>query len=228
MSAGDALENIRQRIDAAALRSGRRGEDIRLIAVSKHQPVSAIEKLAACGQQDFGENQVQEAVDKIARLCDQSLEWHFIGHLQSNKARHTGSRFSWIHTLDSLRLARRIAASAEEAGRTIRLLLQVNVSADPAKHGIAPGELFPLVDALLEADLDGIHLCGLMTIGRRAAGESESRTTFSALRSLLEQCQVRFGTSFSELSMGMSDDYEWAVEEGATMLRIGKALFGER
>lgn len=228
MSAADSLEKIRQRIDAAAQRSGRRGEDIRLIAVSKHQPLSAIEKLAARGQQDFGENQVQEAIDKIAQLRDRSLEWHFIGHLQSNKTRYTGSHFSWIHTLDSLRLARRIATSAEDAGRTIRLLLQVNVSADPAKHGIAPDELFPLVDELLEADLKGIRLCGLMTIGRRGAGESESRDTFSALRSLLEQCRQRFGSSFSELSMGMSNDYEWAVEEGATMLRIGKALFGER
>jgi len=133
-----------------------------------------------------------------------------------------------VHTVDSAKLARRIAASGEEAECIIKLLLQVNVSTDPAKHGIEQNKLLPLIDTLLEEQLKNIRLCGLMTIGHRSANESETRATFAGLRILLEQCRQRFGNSFSELSMGMSGDLELAVEEGATMLRIGTALFGDR
>jgi len=228
MNPVDAIGEVRQRIAEAAQRSGRSADDVRLVAVSKRQSVAAIESLIAHGQRDFGENQMQEAIDKIGHLQGRSVDWHFIGHLQSNKTRHVAGNFGWVHTIDSAKLARRIAASAEEAGQTVNLLLQVNVSCDPAKHGIEQNDLFPLIDNLLEERLEAIRLCGLMTIGQRSANETETRVTFTGLRVLLEQCRQRFGESFSELSMGMSGDFELAVEEGATLLRIGTVLFGNR
>jgi len=228
MNLHDAIDGVRQRIADAARCAGRQADDVRLIAVSKRQPLEAVETLIACGQKDFGENQMQEALGKIEPLKDTPLEWHFIGHLQSNKTRHVGGNFRWVHTVDSAKLARRIAASASEAGCPVNLLLQVNVSGDPAKHGIAEEALFPLVDTLLEASLEGIRLRGLMTIGYRDVGESETRRSFARLRELLVQCRSRYGDDFSELSMGMSGDYPLAIEEGATMVRVGSALFGPR
>ncbi len=228
MNPEDAINEVRQRIAEAAQRSGRSVDDVRLIAVSKRQPVAAIESLIVHGQRDFGENQIQEAIDKIGHLQDRPIEWHFIGHLQSNKTRHVGNNFNWVHTVDSAKLARRIAASAGEAGQPVKLLLQVNVSSDPDKHGIEQHDLFPLIDTLLEEQLKNVRLCGLMTIGQRSANETETRATFAGLRVLLEQCRQRFGDSFCELSMGMSGDLEPAVEEGATMVRVGEALFGHR
>ncbi len=228
MNPHDAIAVVRQRIADAAQRAGRRAEDVRLIAVSKRQPLEAIEALIACGQKDFGENQMQEAIGKIESLKDTSLEWHFIGHLQSNKTRHVGANFSWVHAVDSAKLARRIAASAAEANTTVNVLLQVNVSGDPAKHGIAEEGLFPLIDTLLEEPLPGIRPRGLMTIGYRDVGESETRRSFARLRELLVQCRSRYGDDFSELSMGMSGDYPLAIEEGATLVRVGSALFGAR
>jgi len=228
MNPHDAIAEVRQRIAEAAQRAGRSADDVRLIAVSKQQPVEAIQALIACGQKDFGENQMQEAIDKIDQLQGQPLEWHFIGHLQSNKTRHVGGNFNWVHTVDNEKLARRIASSAAEAGRTVRLLLQVNVTGDPAKHGIAEDALHPLINILLEESLQSVELRGLMTIGYRDAAESETRRSFARLRELLEICRTRYGDNFSELSMGMSGDYPLAIEEGATMVRVGSALFGPR
>ncbi len=228
MEAADAIACVRQRMAEAAQRAGRCVDGVRLVAVSKRHPPAAVAALAACGQRDFAENQMQEAVDKIAALRDAALEWHFIGHLQSNKTRHVGPNFHWVHTLDSLKLARRIDASAAQAGTRVNLLVQVNVSGDPAKHGLATGALFPLVDAILQADLQSVRLRGLMTIGYRDIGEAETRRSFARLRELLEQCRARFGDDFTELSMGMSGDYTLAIEEGATMVRVGSALFGAR
>ena len=228
MNLRDSLTEVRQHIAEAAQRAGRRADDVRLVAVSKRHPVSAIKELISLGQKDFGENQMQEALDKIVQPGDPSIEWHFIGHLQSNKTRHVGGNFNWVHTVDSVKLARRIASSAAEAERTVNLLLQVNVSGDPAKHGIEEDALFPLIDAVLEEDLRSIRLRGLMTIGYRDVPEAETRRSFVRLRELLETCQTRYGADFSELSMGMSSDYRLAIEEGATMVRVGSALFGER
>ena len=228
MPACDALNVVRQRMAEAAQRAGRRVDAVRLVAVSKRQPLEAIETLIACGQTDFGENQVQEALEKIGRLGGQPVEWHFIGHLQSNKTRHIGGHFNWVHTVDSVKLARRIDASAREAGRCVNLLLQVNVSGDPAKHGIAEEALLPMIDAIMEQRLEAIRLRGLMTIGYRDVAEAETRRSFCRLRELLEACRSRYGDHFSELSMGMSGDYTLAIEEGATLVRVGSALFGER
>jgi len=228
MNLHDAIDDVRQRIADAARGAGRQADDVRLIAVSKRQPLEAIEALIACGHKDFGENQMQEAIDKIERLKDTPLEWHFIGHLQSNKTRHIGGNFRWVHTVDSVKIARRIAVSASDAGHTVNLLLQVNVSGDPAKHGITADALFPLIETVLQEKPDSIRLRGLMTIGYRDVAVSETRRSFALLRELLETCRTRFGADFTELSMGMSGDYLLAIEEGATMVRVGSALFGAR
>ena len=225
MNRHDTLTEVRQRIAEAAQRAGRGADQVRLIAVSKRQPVESIRALLSSGQKDFGENQMQEAISKIDQLKDSSINWHFIGHLQSNKTRYVGGNFNWVHTVDSVKLVRRIAASASEAGRVINLLLQVNVSGDPAKHGLSEDALFPLIETVLKEDLKTIRLRGLMTIGYRDISETETRHSFARLRELLETCQTRYGPDFSELSMGMSRDYPLAIEEGSTMVRIGHALF---
>jgi len=222
------LAEVRERIAAAARKSGRTADAVRLIAVSKTKPVQAIAALAEQGQRDFGENQMQEALAKIERLQGRDLEWHFIGHLQSNKTRLVPGHFGWVHSLDSERLAARIAAAVPEGAEPVRLLVQVNVFRDPAKHGVAEEDLFALLDAIQARELPGIRLCGLMTIGRQALPEADTRRGFAHARLLLEQCRARFGAAFSELSMGMSGDYELAIEEGATMVRVGSALFGSR
>jgi pyridoxal phosphate enzyme (YggS family) len=222
------LADVRRRIAAAAARAGRQGDDVRLIAVTKTWPAETVQSLIEQGIRDFGENQIQEALDKIGRFHDRRLHWHFIGHLQSNKCRFVPGNFDWLHSVDSEKIARRIAEAAEHAERVINLLVQVNVAGDPAKHGVSSTDLFALIDRILAMQSKAIHLRGLMTLGYRRAGEDAARRTFAGLHGLLDQCRSRFGDSFTELSMGMSDDYELAVEEGATMVRVGTALLGER
>ena len=227
-AAAHRLAEVRERIAAAARRSGRNSDAVRLIAVSKTKPAAEIEALAGLGQREFGENQVQEALAKIERLQGRGLEWHFIGHLQSNKTRFIPGNFGWVHSLDSERLAARISAAVTDPAAPVRLLVQVNVFRDPAKHGVAEQDLFALLEAILARELPGIRLCGLMTIGRLALSEADTRRGFARARGLLQQCRERFGDAFRELSMGMSGDYELAIEEGATMVRVGSALFGSR
>lgn len=227
-AAGDRLESIRQRMAAAAQRAGRRANQVRLIAVSKTQPAAAIQALIDLGVRDFGESQIQEAQAKIEHLRDAGLNWHFIGHLQSNKTRYIPGNFHWIHAVDSVRLARRISEAAVAGSQSVKLLLQVNVAQDPSKYGLLPADLYATVEELVQQRLEGIEVCGLMTIGFRGVRESETRASFAALRELLAGCRQRFGDQFRELSMGMSGDFEWAIEEGATMVRVGGALFGGR
>lgn len=222
------LQQVQQRIESAAHSAGRSPEDVRLIAVSKKQSADAISALMQLGQVDFAENQMREALEKIENLGQDALCWHFIGHLQSNKTKLAPGHFTWVHSVDSEKLVGRIATAAGQAGSAINLLLQVNVANDPAKHGIHAQSLLPLIERVLEQNYTGIQLRGLMTIGYRGASEADARCTFAALRELLEQCRQRFGENFSELSMGMSHDYAVAIEEGATMVRVGTGLFGER
>jgi PLP dependent protein len=222
------LEAVRDSIAMAAAKAGRVPEAVRLIAVSKRHPAESIKTMVNLGVRDFGESQVQEAQQKIPGFSGLALDWHLIGHLQSNKTREVPGLFSHVHSIDSLKLIRRIAAAASDIERPVRLLLQVNIAADPAKHGLRPGEVVPLIDAALSEELTGVELCGLMTIAFRDAGEADTRRGFADLRALLETCRARFGETFSELSMGMSGDYTLAIEEGATMVRVGSALFGER
>ena len=227
-SASERLQAIRRRIADAARRAERLPERVRLIAVSKTQSVAAIQSLIDLGVRDFGESQVQEGLEKIEHFRNTALNWHFIGHLQSNKTRHMAGRFDWVHSVDSARLARRLARPLPTGQSPLKLLLQVNVAQDPAKHGLLPHEVYPTVEDLLQGDLPGVEFRGLMTIGFLGADEYQTRASFAALRDLLEGCRQRFGSGFSELSMGMSDDFELAIEEGATMVRVGSALFGGR
>ena len=235
MTINDRLRQIHERIADATARSGRHAGDVRLIAVSKRQPVEAIRAAIAAGQHAFGESIVQEAVDKIDALADESPEWHFVGHLQSKKARFVPGRFQWLHSLDSLKLAERLSAAILKqhdpapSVADLNVLIQVNVARDPAKHGAPEEDLPRLLESLLATELPGIRLRGLMTIGRRNAGEAETRAGFARLRELRERCARDFGLDdFTELSMGMSGDFEAAILEGATMVRIGTGVFGVR
>lgn len=223
------LEYLRAAIADAALRAGRRPEDVKLVAVSKTQPPEAVAAAIAAGQRVFGENTVQDALTKIPRFAGQGLEWHFIGHLQTNKARFIPGNFTWVHSLASVKLAQRLARLVQEQNTTVNALLEVNITRDPAKHGVAPEDIAPLLEQLLKANLSGIHLRGLMAIGPHPATESVRRASFAALRNLRDDCAQRFALpGFTELSMGMSGDFIEAILEGATMVRLGTAIFGER
>lgn len=223
------LATIRERIRTAAAAAGRRPEDIRLIAVSKYMPADYVRLAMLAGQHCFGESTVQDARNKQVLIDDPANEWHFIGHLQTNKTKLVPGHFDWLHTLDSLKLARRLSGQALNSASTLNVLLQVNIASDPDKFGLPPAEVFRFVDELLQSDLAGIRLRGLMTIGRRDATPVERRRDFTALRELGNDCARRFGAElFSELSMGMSSDFETAVTEGATMVRVGSCIFGQR
>ncbi|HEX7044515.1 MAG TPA: YggS family pyridoxal phosphate-dependent enzyme [Burkholderiales bacterium] len=223
------LARVRAAIADAAASAGRTAETIRLIAVSKTHPAPALAAAHAAGQRAFGESTVQEALGKIAHFAECDVEWHFIGHLQSNKAKFVPGNFAWLHSLDSLKLAERLERFAQPAGVTLHALIEVNVTGDPRKHGVAPDRLDPLLDALLAAGLRHVRLRGLMTIGPYGAAERDLRAAFAALRTLAERARERYRLpDFTELSMGMSGDYVEAIKEGATMLRIGSAIFGAR
>jgi pyridoxal phosphate enzyme (YggS family) len=225
----DNLDAIHARIQAAATGAGRSADEIRLIAVSKYMPAEAVQQAMAAGQFCFGENFVQDAQTKQALLDDPRNEWHFIGHLQTNKARLIPGNFDWLHTLDSLKLAGKLSASAATSQQPLNVLLQVNIAGDPDKHGLPGNTVFQFTESLLEAGLHGIKLRGLMTIGRQQATTDQRRADFLALRELSEGCAQRFGRQyFTQLSMGMSDDFELAISAGATMVRVGSAIFGER
>jgi len=223
------LADIRTRIRTAAASSGRNPADIRLIAVSKRMPADYVRMAMAAGQFCFGENTVQDAQTKQAFIDDPRTEWHFIGHLQSNKAKAIPGNFDWLHTLDNLRLAEKLSSAAADSGHVVNVLLQINVAYDPAKYGLHEDSVFSFVDKLVEADLAGIRLCGLMTIGRLDAAPVARQAEFAALRELAHACAGRFGSElFRELSMGMSADFELAIAEGATMIRVGSSIFGAR
>jgi len=223
------LADVRSRIGAAARQSGRDPQDIRLIAVSKRMPPDYVRLAMSAGQFCFGENTIQDAKTKQTLIDDPRTEWHFIGHLQSNKVRAIPGNFAWLHTLDSLGLAERLSGAAVDNDCVINVLLQINVANDPAKYGLPAEKVFPFVDKLLAADLTGIRLHGLMTIGRHDATADVRQAEFAALRELAHDCAAHFGSElFRELSMGMSADFEQAITEGATMIRVGSAIFGAR
>jgi pyridoxal phosphate enzyme (YggS family) len=223
------LFRIKQSIVDAAYACTRSSDAIRLIAVSKGHSKDAITAAIAAGQNDFGESTTQESLPKISQLANPSIDWHFVGHLQANKAKFIPGNYSWLHSLDSLDLARKLFRHAEEKSASINTLIEVNTTREQQKHGVAPEKLFDFIDRLLKADLPALPLRGLMTIGPNNAPEKEIRGCFAELRRLRDECRQRFGLEhFTELSMGMSGDYIEAVKESATMLRVGTAIFGER
>jgi hypothetical protein len=192
-------------------------------------PPEYVQAAMSAGQHCFGENTLQDALKKQGLIDDPQNEWHFVGHLQSNKARMIPGNFDWLHTLDSIKLAVRLSASALKSACIQNVLLQVNIAADRDKFGLPANAVYRFIDDLLATGLGGIRLRGLMTIGRRDATLDERRADFSALRELRDSCSAQFDLAgFSELSMGMSGDYEAAIAEGATMIRVGSALFGPR
>jgi PLP dependent protein len=223
----EALAEVRERIDRARERAGRTG-DVRIVAVTKGHPPEAAAAALATGLRSLGENRIQELDSKVVALGRDAAEWHMIGHLQRNKARGGISLFDWIHSVDSMRLARTLSAEGERAGVKIRGLLQVNVSGEDTKGGFHRDAA---VTALGEmAALDGLEIHGLMTMAPWTDDEDVLRTTFRWTRHLLEACERQHpgGLHGRELSMGMSNDFEIAIEEGATMIRLGTVLFGER
>jgi len=225
----DNLHKVRQALADAAQRAGRDATSIRLLAVSKTMPPAAVEAAIRAGQTEFGENTVQDALNKIPLFQGRGLSWHFIGHLQSNKAKFIPGHFSWVHSIDNLALARRLSQACEHQGVQIKALVQVNVSGEASKYGVAPAGLYALIEELLKANLPAIAWRGLMTLGRFDASNDELRQCFAQLRTLRDGCIARFGLpDFSELSMGMTQDFALAVAEGATIVRIGTAIFGPR
>ncbi len=221
----DMLSRVRERIAAACRRSGRDPRDVTLVAVSKTVEPARIRQAVALGQSCFGENRVQEALAKIPEVGE-GVAWHLIGHLQRNKARHAVGAFELIHSLDSLALAREIDKRAAARGRVQPVLVQLNLAGEATKQGLSETELFPFLEQALA--LEHLELRGLMTIPPPVERPEESRPWFCRLRELRDACGERFGSALPDLSMGMTDDFEVAVEEGATLLRVGRAIFGER
>jgi pyridoxal phosphate enzyme (YggS family) len=222
------LAEIRDRIANAASRSGRRPQDVRLIAVSKTHPIEAVRAAFDAGQRDFGENKVQEALQKIAQAADMAIRWHLIGHLQSNKARKAAQAADAIHAIDSIELLKKVDQAASEAGRTVDVLIQVDLALEDTKFGAPVGEVRSIVDAA--AGCTAARLTGLMLLPPLAANPEDARPWFSRLRTLRDELVAAGAPAdrLRELSMGMSHDFEVAIAEGATMVRVGTAIFGER
>lgn len=218
------FEAVRARIARACARSGRDPDRVRVVAVTKGFAVEVARAAFEAGLRDFAENYVQEARAKVGALPEAT--WHFVGHLQRNKAREAVRLFGWIHSVDSVPLAEELSRRAGQCGRTVEVLLQVNVAGEPQKHGARPDTAPEIAERI--AGLSGLRLWGLMTIAPQSPDPEAVRWVFRELRSLRDRIQARLGTALPELSMGMTDDFEVAVEEGATMVRIGRALFGER
>jgi pyridoxal phosphate enzyme (YggS family) len=219
------LERVRGEIAAAAARSGRSPNEIELVAVTKTHPAEKVQAAVEAGQTLFGESRVQEARAKIP-LLPSRLRWHFIGHLQKNKIRHALPLFELFHGVDSLALAQNMQRLADEDGMQPRVLLEVNLAGEASKHGFAPEALRRDLEALLS--LGRLTVEGLMTIPPLAPEAEASRRFFAALRELRDDLETEFNLRLPQLSMGMSGDYAIAIEEGATMVRIGTAIFGSR
>jgi PLP dependent protein len=219
------LSSVQQRLQAACARVGRAPTSVALLAVSKGQPPESVCALAELGQTLFGENRVQEAKIKISS-CPGRLRWHMIGHLQSNKAREAVRLFEMIQSVDSLRLAEEINHCADKAAKTMPILLEVNVAGESSKFGYSPPTLLAELKAINA--LPRIEVHGLMTIAPWTPTPEKVRPVFRRLRELKTQCEDLLGAPLLHLSMGMTGDFEVAIEEGATIVRIGTALFGER
>lgn len=222
------LAGVRERIARAADRARRDPSATRLIAVSKTFDADYIRAAADAGQVDFGENKVQEAIQKMDRLSDLSLRWHLVGHLQSNKARKAGERFDTIHTIDGIELGLKLEQAALVAERRIGLLVQVDLAGEPTKHGAREDQLLSIFDAARQ--WRAARLIGLMVLPPAAEDPNETRAYFKALVAVRDRLLTQGvdRSSLTEFSMGMSDDFEVAVEEGATYVRVGRAIFGSR
>jgi pyridoxal phosphate enzyme (YggS family) len=219
------LRKIRDLLHFAAIEAGRDPADVRLLAVSKKQPLEKIREAYAAGQREFGENFVQEGVEKIAAIDKNDITWHFIGHLQSNKTRVVAENFDWVHTIDKLKTARRLSEQRPDGMPPLNVCLQVNVDDEESKSGVTPHALPELARAC--AELPNIRLRGLMCLPAIREEPDAQRIPFAVLRELAEKLRTD-GVDTDTLSMGMTADFRAAILEGATIVRIGTALFGER
>ena len=236
MSISDRLAEIRERIASAARSAGRDPSSVRLVAVSKTFPIESIADAFAAGQRDFGENRVQEALQKVEqaalqkidRSADQSIRWHLLGHLQTNKARKAAPAFAMIQSVDSVELLHKLDQAAADTQHTPELLIQVDLAGEATKFGVPPGEMPRLFDTA--AACRAAKVVGLMTLPPFPETPEESRPWFRQLRELRDQWQASGvpASMLRELSMGMSGDFEVAVQEGATIVRVGTAIFGSR
>ena len=213
------------RIAGAAVAAGRDPAGVRLLAVSKTWPAESVREAAAAGQRAFGENYVQEGVAKVEALADLGLEWHFIGPLQSNKTRLVANRFAWVHSIDRLKIAERLAEQRDVHLPPLDVCIQVNVSGEASKSGVAPADLPELARAV--ASLPRLRLRGLMAIPEPTPDVALQCARFASLRMLRDELNAA-GLGLDTLSMGMSDDLEAAIAEGSTMVRVGTAIFGSR
>ena len=220
------LDEVRGRIRAAAARSGRSAEAVTLVGVTKTVGVEVVRAAVAEGLADLGENRVQEAQAKIQAVGRDRARWHLIGHLQRNKAGRAVQLFDRVHSVDSAALAEALSRSAAGTGGSLPVLVEVNVSGEATKFGVAPEGLEPLLGRI--AALPGLRLDGLMTVGPLVERAEDVRADFARLRELRDRAEQRLGLALPELSMGMSGDFEVAVEEGSTMVRVGSAIFGSR
>jgi pyridoxal phosphate enzyme (YggS family) len=225
MSIGEHLQTIGERIRAAERRFGREPGSVRLLAVSKKHPVSSIREAVDAGQTLFGENYVQEMVEKAAELAGSSIEWHFIGPIQSNKTRLIAETARWVHSVASFKVAHRLSEQKPADAPDINLCLQVNISHEDSKSGVQPEELPALAAQIVE--LPGVKLRGLMAIPAPEHDFDQQRAVFAQVRQLQENLNTQ-GFALDTLSMGMTDDMEAAIAEGATIVRIGTAIFGVR
>ena len=219
------LEAILARIDAVAGKNGRKPGEVRLVAVSKTNPPVAIREVFEAGQRAFGESRVQEALPKLDALPPE-IQWHFIGHLQTNKIRKVIGRFALFHGVDNQNLAQQMNRIAGELGVTVNVLLEVNVSGEESKFGFDPSALPAALDALLP--LTFLRIQGLMTMAPFSDDPEKARPYFAKLRDLRDRLAMESGNPLPELSMGMSGDFEQGIAEGATIVRVGSAIFGER
>ncbi len=223
----DKLVQVRARIAAACADAKRDVRSVTLLVVGKTQPADALRAACAAGAGRFGENYVQEGIEKIAALADLrgAIEWHLIGPLQANKTRNVAAQFDWVHSIDRLRIAQRLSEQRPVHLAPLQVCLQVNIDAQPSKSGVEPAELPELAQAV--AALPRLHLRGLMAIPAPAADPALQRVPHRALRELLERLRAG-GIELDTLSMGMSDDLEAAIAEGSTLVRVGSAIFGAR
>lgn len=219
------LQAVKSRIAAACAAAGRDAGSVALLAVSKTWPPASVAEAVAAGQRAFGENYVQEALEKQAALAAPDLEWHFIGPLQSNKTRAVAERFDWVHSVDRLKIAERLATQRPPERGPLQVCVQVNVSGEQSKSGCAPEQAETLATAV--ARLPGLHLRGLMAIPEPSDDPALTRSRFALLRQLRDRITAN-GLPLDTLSMGMSHDLEAAIAEGATIVRVGTAIFGER
>jgi len=221
----DKLQQVRQRIAQACALVGRASDAVTLLAVSKTMPAQAVREAYAAGQLAFGENYIQEGVDKIAELADLPLQWHCIGPIQSNKTQLVASHFAWVHSIDRLKIAERLSAQRPAHLPPLQVCLQVNVDGGLNKSGVAPPDLLALAEAV--AKLPHLQLRGIMTIPEPAENDSEARAVHRQAKELFDSLNAA-GLKLDTLSMGMTADLEAAIAEGSTCVRVGTAIFGSR